>query len=332
MYKTKMSQSNLSFLFFLAIFFLFVFFSHQILLIAFTGIALGVIVEPVICYLIKNLRLSRVTAVNLAFGGSIGVLTFIAVLIFQFFSDQLYKFVQRLPNLAESASEKIGSYLDKSPFGEVASVETLSSAIEAITAPIISSISSGFQVLVCLGFGFIIAYYYCKDSKTYTNLVIKLVPERMKVAVENSMKAAARAVRSWFSAQVTSQFAVGSLTALGLWIVGAEFWLVYGLLTTIFCFIPYLGIFIVVAIAATVTLVSNASILPQVLLVFFIVQQIEGNIIMPRLMKIEASLPELALLLGVLLLGLWLGIIGAFVAPPLVAILFAVLREQKVID
>jgi predicted PurR-regulated permease PerM len=92
-------------------------------------------------------------------------------------------------------------------------------------------------------------------------------------------------------------------------------------LAAIFAIIPYLGTLLVAGCAALITLASDPSLVLWVIIVFVVVQQIEGNIILPLLMKGQVELPEMPLLIFILFLGSWLGIVGVFLAPPLFAIL-----------
>jgi len=114
---------------------------------------------------------------------------------------------------------------------------------------------------------------------------------------------------------------LGIMTAIGLWIVGVDYWAVYGVLTALFGIIPYVGTLIVVGCAVLITLASEPSLVPWVIVVFVVVQQIEVNIILPMLMKGQVELPEVPLLIFILLLGSWLGIVGVFLAPPFFAIM-----------
>jgi predicted PurR-regulated permease PerM len=114
---------------------------------------------------------------------------------------------------------------------------------------------------------------------------------------------------------------LGVMIAVGLWIVGVDYWAVYGLLAAIFAIIPYIGTLIVVVCASLITLASEPSLVLWVIAVFVVAQQIEGNFVLPMLMKGQVELPEVPLLIFILLLGSWLGIVGVFVAPPFFAIM-----------
>lgn len=114
---------------------------------------------------------------------------------------------------------------------------------------------------------------------------------------------------------------IGIITAIGLWIFNIEYWAIFGILTSVMGIIPYVGILIVVVAASLITLASDPGQIIWVLLVFGITQQLEGNVILPLVMKGKVKLLEVPLLIFMLIMGNLFGIIGVFIAPPLFAIL-----------
>jgi predicted PurR-regulated permease PerM len=113
---------------------------------------------------------------------------------------------------------------------------------------------------------------------------------------------------------------IGLITAIGLWLAGVEYWAVFGLLTAVLGIIPYFGIILVVIAATLITLASDPSKVPWVLGVFMFTQQLEGNVILPLIMKGKVELPVVPLLIFMLIMGTFFGILGVFIAPPLLAI------------
>ena len=113
----------------------------------------------------------------------------------------------------------------------------------------------------------------------------------------------------------------GTLTAIALWIAGVEYWAIFGLLTALLGIIPYVGMILVVIAAVLITFASDPSKVPWVLGVFLLTQQLEGNVILPLVIKGKVELPVVPLLIFMLLLGTFFGIVGVFLAPPLCAIL-----------
>ena len=137
----------------------------------------------------------------------------------------------------------------------------------------------------------------------------------------------ARVVRVWFRAQLIDMAIIGAITTIGLLLVGVNYWALFGLLTAILGIIPYVGVMMVVVLVSLVTLASDPGQLPLVLLVFFVTQQIEGNVVLPMVMKGQAEIPEALLVVVMLFFGSWFGLLGVFVAPPLLAVMISLYRN-----
>jgi predicted PurR-regulated permease PerM len=150
---------------------------------------------------------------------------------------------------------------------------------------------------------------------------LRLFPASHRSRAKGVLHHCANTLRSWFSAQITDMAILGLITSLSLWAVGVEFWAVLGLMTTVFAIIPYVGILLVVICATLITLAFDPTMVIWVLVVFAVTQQIEANVILPLLMKSQVELPEVPLLIFILFLGVWFGLLGVFLAPPLFAIL-----------
>ena len=158
-------------------------------------------------------------------------------------------------------------------------------------------------------------------EQEYRKILISAFPKSKRNKVRGILQECANILRKWFKAQIIDMVIIGSITAIGLWVSGIEYWAVFGLLTAVLGIIPYVGIVIVVVLATILTLATNPTQLWNVLLVFGITQQIEGNLVLPLVMKGKVQLPEVPLLIFMLLLGSILGILGIFLAPPIFAIM-----------
>lgn len=289
---------------------------------ALIGIGIGVLISPLLSQMRKRFKIPRILSafifllVLLIFG--LFLLYGIGILA----ADQIQTFIRQAPELIKSLEERITalatqySWLEQLFKGfEIKSLMT-SGALEVIRVMRISfAFTSGIVIAVVIGL------YTAVSSKYYHKALIRLFPENHKERAQEISSKMARTLRKWFLAQLTDMTIVGLMTLIGLWIVGIEYWAVFGLLTALLGFIPYLGILIVVVLASLVTLASDPSAVLWVFLVFIITQQVEGNFILPMVMREQIQLPEVPLLIFILLMGVWFGLVGIFIATPLFAML-----------
>jgi predicted PurR-regulated permease PerM len=102
------------------------------------------------------------------------------------------------------------------------------------------------------------------------------------------------------------------------------------LLTFVGAFIPLLGATVSGAVAVLVTLVTNGTTDAIIILVVvLVVQQVEGNLLQPLIMGRALHLHPAAILVAVTAGGLLLGVAGALLAVPLVAVTYRILEYLR---
>ncbi|HEX8304324.1 MAG TPA: AI-2E family transporter [Jatrophihabitans sp.] len=143
-------------------------------------------------------------------------------------------------------------------------------------------------------------------------------------------------VRSWnvLSGFMRAQAAVGLVDAvaigIGLAVLGVPFALPLAVLVFFGAFIPIVGAFVTGALAALVALVTNGPTSALIVLALVvIVQQVEGHVLQPVLVGRALELHAAVVILAVATGGALAGIIGAFLAVPLVAVSVTALRYVR---
>lgn len=116
---------------------------------------------------------------------------------------------------------------------------------------------------------------------------------------------------------------VGTLTTIGLYLLGIKYALFLGILTALLTPIPYIGVVISALVPITIALLTKDSIWYSVgvLGIFVVVQFAEGNFITPRIMGNSVNINPLIILLSVVILGSITGLIGLILTVPILAIL-----------
>jgi predicted PurR-regulated permease PerM len=120
------------------------------------------------------------------------------------------------------------------------------------------------------------------------------------------------------------------LIGAGLLVLGVPLWLSLTLLTFLGAFVPYVGAVLSGAVAVLVTLVTDGARDAVIILVIvLVVQQVEGNVLQPLVMRRAVHLHPVVTLLAVLSGTLLLGIPGAVLAVPLTAAIHEVYEHLR---
>jgi len=113
-----------------------------------------------------------------------------------------------------------------------------------------------------------------------------------------------------------------------LLILNVPYAFLLGLIAGLFNFIPYLGSLIAVILISVMTLITGGvGKAIQVVIPLLIFQQLDGNFIEPRIMKSSLKISPILVIIAVVVGGAYFGIIGMFLAVPIVAIIKQVLNE-----
>ena len=143
----------------------------------------------------------------------------------------------------------------------------------------------------------------------------------------------------FLSSQFLDAIVVGILTSIAMSLLGVKYAVLLGFMIGLFNLIPYIGAIIAVVIAGIITLFTGG--LSQaiwMLIIVTILQQIDANIINPKIVGNSLKINPILVILAVTIGGAYFGIIGMFLAVPIIAIIkvliedFIEYREQAKIE
>ncbi len=111
-------------------------------------------------------------------------------------------------------------------------------------------------------------------------------------------------------------------------ILGVKYAILLGFMIGIFNLIPYLGAIIGVAIAALITLLTGGIYQAiWMLVIVIILQQIDANIINPKITGTSLKISPILIIFSVTIVGSYFGIMGMFLAVPIVAIVKLIIND-----
>lgn len=229
----------------------------------------------------------------------------------------------------ESTVNKVGEYLDN--FGKVITDYIKGNSKDVITVTtevaisVINIISKGIITLV-------FAIYMIAQKETLSRQINKVMRAYLKPKTINKINTIGTLANKTFSNFVTGQcleaLIFGSLVFVGMLIFRFPYASTIGVLLGFTALIPIFGAFIGTAIGFI--LIMMVSPVKAILFVVFIIvlQQIEGNLIYPRVVGKSIGLPGMWVLLSVTVGGSIGGILGMLIATPLCSLLYALFTKM----
>ena len=173
----------------------------------------------------------------------------------------------------------------------------------------------------------ILTFYLLVEAGTLRRLLISLFPRKNRARVDAAARTITEKLSAWLGGQLFLAGIIGTTSAIGLWLIGIPFFYVLALISGIGELIPIVGpILSAIPAIAVAASVSFKKVL-LVILFFVIQQQIENHILVPRVMSRQVGVSAVTVIVALLIGGNLLGIPGAILAVPTVAILQVIFTE-----
>jgi predicted PurR-regulated permease PerM len=167
----------------------------------------------------------------------------------------------------------------------------------------------------------ILAFFFLKDGSRMWPWVVGLFPPLARTRVDDVGQIAWATLGGYLRGVTIVAFFDAVFIAIALWLIGVPLVLPLALLTFVGGFFPIVGAFTAGAAAALVALVSNGFVDALLVVAAVVaVQQIEGNVLQPVVVSRAVKIHAVAVLLAVTAGAVVWGVVGAFLAVPIVAV------------
>lgn len=198
-----------------------------------------------------------------------------------------------------------------------------------------STMSAAFSIangVVNFGIGFIFAIYILLQKENLGRQMKRLMKAYLPAGVNAKALEIATLSEKTFSnflaGQCMEAVILGTMFFVVLSVLRMPYALLIGVLIAFTALIPIFGAFIGCAVGAFLMLMVNPVMALTFVAVFFILQQVEGNLIYPHVVGNSVGLPSIWVLVAVTVGGSTMGIVGMLIFIPLCSILYTLLRQE----
>ena len=196
--------------------------------------------------------------------------------------------------------------------------EKLVSIATSIAQGVVSSISSTASVLVTMPF---VLFFLLKDASHFNKFVISLLPKKLEKPVAETIDEIDDKVGSYIQGQMLVSLCIGVMLFIGYNIIGLHYAFSLATIAAFLSIVPYLGPVIAITPAMLVAASTSWVMVVKMLVVWGIVQFLEGNIISPNIMGRSMNMHPLTVIF-VILIGVNIaGVVGAILGIPVYSIL-----------
>ena len=196
--------------------------------------------------------------------------------------------------------------------------EKLVSIATSVAQGVVSSISSTASVLVTMPF---VLFFLLKDASHFNKFVISLLPKKLEKPVAETIDEIDDKVGSYIQGQMLVSLCIGVMLFIGYNIIGLHYAFSLATIAAFLSIVPYLGPVIAITPAMLVAASTSWVMVVKMLVVWGIVQFLEGNIISPNIMGRSMNMHPLTVIF-VILIGVNIaGVVGAILGIPVYSIL-----------
>jgi predicted PurR-regulated permease PerM len=169
--------------------------------------------------------------------------------------------------------------------------------------------------------------YIAAQPKLYRDGFLKLVPPQDRERIDATLVRCGLFLRNWLLGQLIAMIVVGTLTGVGLQLLQVPSALALGLFAGLAEFIPILGPIAAAIPALIIAFSQDSQLALWVLVMFVIIQQLEGNVLQPIIQRRMVALPPAVTLFAVIAFAILFGAMGALLAAPLAVVTLVLVQD-----
>ncbi len=306
----------------------------DVLLLVFGGLLIAVGLDGVSSALARHSPLSRLWSLLLVLvltlASVVSLTLYLATPLLEQFDD-LWGRTTDFVNAGISRLEDFGWAQQLFQDGN-GNTDQLAEAAGAVVGHMGSAILMIIGALTSLVVLLAIALFAAFNPELYRGGLLKLFPYPQRQRMDRALTAIAHALRWWFLGQLVSMLLLGVTVSIGLLVIGVEVWLSLGVLTALLTFIPFLGPLIAAVPIVIVGFAEGTQVGLIVLVFYLIVQNIEGNFVVPMIQHRAVHLAPALLISVQILMGVLFGALGLILAAPLTVVAMIAVNKLYVED
>lgn len=294
----------------------------------------------------KSKKRKRIFSMMISIFLFLGILAFVIFLVVPELITTFGVFQQNIPSIAESfqswLQEITQDYPDLS--SQIQSAEINWDSLKeqmwifaqtGITTVLQSSIGfvvSAITSIINFVIGMVFAVYLLMQKEKlilqFKKLIYAYLKEEKADKILHIAKVSNKTFHDFISGQLLEACILGLLCFIGMLLLQIPYAVAISILVTVTALIPLVGAFIGTGVGIILIVVSSPIKAIIFLIFILILQQIEGNLIYPKVVGKSVGLPPIWVLVAITIGGSLLGLVGIIISVPVSSILYVLLRES----
>jgi predicted PurR-regulated permease PerM len=298
----------------------------DLIMLTFGAVIVATVLRSLAVSLERHARVPNKISVMTALLLVVLMIAAVAWLVGDPLAEQFENLRQRLP----AAVDAVTQWLNSHRLG-VAALQYIEEARGNDASPwamrVAGAAGSTFGALSGAALMLVMGLYLAMAPRVYRDGLVRLMPLSVRERVSEALDACESALSRWLLGQSASMLFVGATTALGLWLLDVPLAFSVGVLSGLLAFIPFFGAIAGGLLAVLLGFMQGPETALYVLILALVIQQIEGNVLMPLVERWAVGLPPVLGIAATVMFGVLFGLLGVLLAAPAMIVLMVVVQQ-----
>jgi predicted PurR-regulated permease PerM len=317
--------------FLVVIFLVFLYMIKEVLAILFVALIFASAVDPWVDAM-ERIKFPRWLSILLIYIGFILIVVSVVFLLIPPIVEQVSQLANNFPEYFTKISTTLDGIKDFSAeHGILGNInegfDSLKSNLTNITGSLVGAVFSFFGGIVSLVLILVITFYMTVEESAIKRALTYVLPDKYQPFTLQLINKVQRKIGMWMKGQLILCLIIGVMVYIGLLILGVNYALVLALLAAIGEFVPYLGPILSAIPAVFLAFAQSPLKAGMVIILFVIIQQLENNILVPKVMQKAVGLNPIVSIIALLIGARVGGLIGVILAIPVATAISVIVQE-----
>lgn len=302
----------------------------DILLMLVGAMVIAFAIEP-LAKALRKYNIPRAISVIVVYLLFIGLIAIALRLVLPALAEQTTQIAQQVPQIVSGLERTVGTIPGFSPETIAVQIQSALTSfgnnLTNLTTQVFLQTKSIFTGVFSLFFVLVIAFYLVIEEDALKKLFRYIIPKQHVAYAELMIDRIQTKLGRWVLAQLFLGIIIGCAIGLIFWAIGFKYALALGVVAAILEVFPVVGP-IMSALFGTLLALSQSFVFGIIaLIIYIIVQQVEGQVLVPNIMRKAVGLNPLVTIIAVLLGGRLAGVPGIILAVPIATIFSIMLGD-----
>jgi predicted PurR-regulated permease PerM len=295
----------------------FVYMVWDIIVLLFISLIFAATLGPSFDWLERK-KIPRAIAILLVYAVVLFVLTLVVVLIIPPITEQIDQLAATFPFYYERFLQTFGDLQLKSDISQTLqqNLQSVGQTLSSYTGSVVGTITGIFGGLTTFFIMLVLTFYFSVKKEGLKYFIQSVTPIKYHKYAMNMFVRVQDKLGLWLRAQLLLSGIIFLVTWIGLLILGVKYSLVLALIAGITEVIPFIGPIIGAIPAVLLAFLQSPIKALLVLILYLVIQQLEGNILVPKVMQKTVGLNPIVVIVVILLGAKIAGVLGALLSIP----------------